>query len=450
MKKTKGLILVFDIGKTNKKYFVFDKDFKVLTKGEKVLIEMLDEDEFACENLSELKGWIFRVLQELKEAGYEFDKLNFSTYGASLVHVNKFGTTDLPLYNYLKPMPEGVMDSIYEQYPQEQLALETSSPPLGMLNSGFQLQWLKEKQYDYFRDIVHSMHLPNYLSYLFHDLPVADYTSIGCHTALWDFAKAAYHEWTYVQGVSHLLKRPMPATTVFPSLDGKVEVGIGIHDSSAALLPYLVGAQEPFVLISTGTWSITLNPFNSEPLTINELHQDCLEFMKVDGGKVKASRLFLGHAFAKQIAQLNPRFGHSNGAYKKVGFDESLYEKVKENSHKYFRFAALGEPELRDKNIKDLKSFESGYHQLVWELVQHQVKSIKLALGKTEGIKTIFIDGGFSQNDVFCQMLKRELPEFIWKKTQLAAGSALGAAIAVNIDAFTPDHFKDILKVELI
>lgn len=443
-------MIIFDIGKTNKKCFIFDKDFNVLEKVETQMPEMLDEDEFPCDNLMELKGWIFMTMHQLRQKGYEFKKINFSTYGASLVHVNKYGLTNLPLYNYLKPMPEGVMDELYERYSKEQLAIETSSPSLGMLNAGFQLQWIKEKQFDHFRDIVHSLHLPNYLAYIFHDLPVADYTSIGCHTAIWDFSKEDYHEWVFVAGISHLLKRPMPATTTFPGLGGEMEVGIGIHDSSAALLPYLVGEKEPFILISTGTWSITLNPFNEEPLTINELEQDCLQFLTVNGDKVKAARLFLGHAFAKQIDVLNPRFGHTNGAYKQVLFDESLYQKVKKNNDKYFNLASLGEPELRNKNLKDIKSFEWGYHQLVWELVQYQVKSVKLALGKTNSVKIIYIDGGFANNDVFCKMLKKELPQFVWKKTQLAAGSALGAAIAVNMDAFTPKHFNDILKVELI
>ncbi len=444
------MTIIFDIGKTNKKCFIFDQNFNIVERIEEQLPEVLDDDEFPCDDLIALKGWIFMTMHQLEKKGYDFDKINFSAYGASLVHVNKFGTSHLPLYNYLKPMPDDVLDVLYERYPKDQLALETSSPPLGMLNSGFQLFWLKEKHFDYYMDIVHSLHLPNYLAYLFHDLPVADYTSIGCHTATWDFNSDDYHEWTFTMGISYLLKRPMPATTLFPSLNGRMQVGIGIHDSSAALLPYLVGEKEPFVLISTGTWSIVLNPFNQEPLTINELSQDCLQFLTVNGDKVKASRLFLGQEFSNQIAVINPVFGHTNGAFKQVAFDESLYQKVKKENHKYFKLSSLGEDELRDRNLKDISSFEEAYHQLIWELVQYQAKSLKLALGKTTNIKTIYIDGGFAQNDVFCRMLKHEFPEFVWKKTHLAAGSALGAAIAVNMDAFTEKHFNKILKVEEI
>ena len=59
-------------------------------------------------------------------------------------------------------------------------------------------------------------------------------------------------------------------------------VGIGLHDSSAALIPYLMNFKEPFVLISTGTWCISLNPFNEAPLTKEELKSDCLSYMSYD------------------------------------------------------------------------------------------------------------------------------------------------------------------------
>jgi very-short-patch-repair endonuclease len=43
-----------------------------------------------------------------------------------------------------------------------------------------------------------------------------------------------------------------------------IAVGAGLHDSSAALIPYLSAFEEPFALLSTGTWCITLNPFNQD------------------------------------------------------------------------------------------------------------------------------------------------------------------------------------------
>jgi hypothetical protein len=36
-----------------------------------------------------------------------------------------------------------------------------------------------------------------------------------------------------------------------------LKVGTGLHDNSAALIPYLGTFQEPFALISTSTWCIS-------------------------------------------------------------------------------------------------------------------------------------------------------------------------------------------------
>ncbi len=346
-------------------------------------------------------------------------------------------------------MDEKVIKSFYGKYNKEQITLETSSPPLGMLNSGFQLLWLKEKKKEIFKEVSFSLHLPNYLAFLYHDKVVSDYTSMGCHTALWDFNNKHYHQWVREELSEKQLPTPVSATTTFFRSEA-LEVGVGIHDSSAALLPYLVGVKEHFILISTGTWSITLNPFNRESLTMEELNQDCLEFLSVEGEKVKAARLFLGHEFSEQLKILNTHFELDDDYFKSISFDKKVYQSVKQDRLRYFVFTSFGEGDLSDNGIHKLKDFVRAYHQLIWELVAYQLKALDLAIGQTDEIETVFIDGGFSKNDVFCQMLKNERPSYTWKRTSLAAGSALGAAIAVNQGRFTENHFKRILQVENI
>ncbi len=345
-------------------------------------------------------------------------------------------------------MDEEVMETFYQAFNKEQIALETASPPLDMLNAGFQLLWLKKNKVE-FEDVSFSLHLPNYLAFLYHDKLVSDYTSIGCHTALWDFENKEYHQWVKKERIDEFLPFPVSALTTF-SRSSELEVGVGIHDSSAALLPYLVGVKEPFLLISTGTWSITLNPFNKEPLTIEELNQDCLAFLSVEGQRVKAARLFLGHEFSVQLKILNAHFGIEDDFFREISFDINIYELLKKETTKYFYFKSLGEDGLKTMSLNKFEDFSTAYHQLMWELVDYQLNAISLAIGHTKGIKTIFIDGGFAKNDVFCKMLKNERPEYHWKRTNLGAGSALGAAIAVNKNKFTEEHFKRILQVENI
>jgi hypothetical protein len=87
-----------------------------------------------------------------------------------------------------------------------------------------------------------------------------------------------------------------------------METGPGIHDSSAALAPYLLHARVPFILVSTGTWCITMNPFNRETLTSEELRQDCLCYLSFQGTPVKSSRFFLGHIHDLNVRIMEDHF----------------------------------------------------------------------------------------------------------------------------------------------
>lgn len=444
-------ILIFDIGKTNKKCLLFDSNFMVRDKKEIHLSETLDEDEFPCEDLHLLTQWIkdtFDYFWQLYGTKIRF--LNFSTYGASFVHLDKNNDIILPLYNYLKPIQKEYFQSFYKKYGgMLSFSKTTASPALGFLNAGLQLFWIKKEKPEIFQRIKTSLHFPNYCSYLFHGNFHSEYTSIGCHTALWDYEKMDYHDWVKNEQISPKLPIIIEGNEKFPDLNQVgIQVGIGLHDSSAALVPYLYGVDEKFILISTGTWSITLNPFNEIPLTPEELQLDCLQFLTVKGQQVKASRLFLGNEFNLQITQLNSRFSVPSEKYQEIDYNEKVYQHSVQPEKRYYSLESLGETELNTSPLTDFESYEHAYYQLCYELVQKQIAAYHLAKGNSQGIQTVFIDGGFSNNDVFCRILARELPEITLKKTKLAAGSSLGAAIVMQPELFTRERFMEILDVE--
>ena len=113
----------------------------------------------------------------------------------------------------------------------------------------------------------------------------SDITSIGCHTNLWHFEKNDYHDWVENEGINKILPPIFPSDAAIPALfEGKeLVVGVGLHDSSAALIPYLACFQEPFILISTGTWCISMNPFNDVPLTPEDVHTAGVNDVTVTG-----------------------------------------------------------------------------------------------------------------------------------------------------------------------
>jgi len=442
------MTLIFDIGKTNKKCYLFDEYFQIIEQEQTVFPEIKDEDGFACDDIDKLTNWILEKFQYYKEK-YAITAVNFSTYGASFVHLDQENKVLTPLYNYLKPFDELLEEQFMNRYgPVEKFESETASPYMEFLNSGLQLYWLRNKRPEISNRVAYSLHFPQYCSFLLTKKVFSEYTSIGCHTALWDFEKRDYHHWIREEDLTKKLAKVV--STDHCEKVNDIKVGVGVHDSSAALIPYLIGAKEKFMVISTGTWSIVLNPFSEDPLTNNDLKNDCLQFMQLDGKPVKASRLFLGKEHEIQTKKLAEHFKEDLDLYKRISFDENMYKNLKKKDVTNFYFEELKNENQFATDLSKFDTYKTAYHQLMFKLVKKQIYSLHLALGKTKDIQTVFIDGGFSNNDLYCKMLADQLPQFQIKIASLASGSALGAAIVIDKESFNSEVFENVLKIKTI
>lgn len=116
---------IFDIGRTNKKFFLFDKDFKEVYREYDRFEEIEDEDGYPTEDLAKLENWAKATFDRiLKMPEFDIQAVNFSCYGASLVHLDADGKVLTPLYNYMKPLRQEVIDSFYDNYGQKMSFLE--------------------------------------------------------------------------------------------------------------------------------------------------------------------------------------------------------------------------------------------------------------------------------------------------------------------------------------
>ncbi|WP_203532430.1 FGGY-family carbohydrate kinase [Muricauda sp. TY007] len=279
----------------------------------------------------------------------------------------------------------------------------------------------------------HSLHLPQYLSYLFTGIPVSEYTSIGCHTALWNFEKQDYHDWVYKEEIHKMLPSIVDTgTSINTDLMGhQIKVGVGIHDSSSALLPYIRSIDKKFILLSTGTWSIVLNPFTKGLLTDEDSVSDCIYYMRINGEPVKAARLFLGNEYNEKIKELSQHFKVPQNHHESITFNVGLYQKLNDNFSHKFKWTSLAVASPKTRAPMNFKTYEEGYHQLMMELAELQIESIKRAIGAND-IDQLYIDGGFANNTIFVELLARGLNGMDVKTTDASLGSALGAAIAIS------------------
>jgi L-fuculokinase len=412
--------------KKKNQVLLFDEQYKVLHEESTQLEETVDEDGFPCEDVNLLTKWLKQKFSEiLLRKDMDVKAVNFSAYGASFVNIDRKGNVITPLYNYLKPFPDQLKKKFYDTYGEENLiAKQTASPVLGSLNSGMQLYRLKYEKPEVYQKIEYSLHLPQYLSFIVSKNPTSDISSVGCHTNLWDFKNSNYHRWVFEENLDKKLAPLYNGNKVIGTINDKLPAGIGLHDSSAALIPYLSSFQEPFVLISTGTWNISLNPFNDRELTRKELQQDCLCYLSYEGKPVKASRLFAGHEHEQEIKRIADHFNRPADSYQTVEYNRTLTNDLNTTNE-------ISQPSFSKTDLHEFKTYEEAYHHLILNIVQQQVKSTNLVLQKVP-VKKIFVDGGFGKNEIFMNMLAKAFPDLEVYAATIPQASALGAALAIH------------------
>jgi len=440
-----AVILIYDAGKTNKKRLLYDHRHRLVFEDSVRLPETADEDGFPCEDIHALTAWIKNSFQQImSDERFAVKAVNFSAYGASFVYVDENLLPVLPLYNYLKPYPEPLKEKFYKLYGGEAgFSKIASSPVLGSLNSGMQLYRLKNENPNMFSKIRYALHLPQYLSSILTGKAFSEITSLGCHTNLWDFTKQGYHDWVRNEGAEEKFP-PMMAGDECVKIRHKEQtvcVGVGLHDSSSALIPYLEKFHEPFVLLSTGTWCISLNAFNKTPLSSHELRNDCLCFLTYRGHPLKASRLFAGFEHEQKAGQLAEYYKTEARQLLMTKYNSDIADKIKSGS---IRKEGRREETLSSPN--DLGAFDSceeAYHRLMMDIVEKQAQSSQLVL--EQSVNKMFIDGGFSQNDIYMNLMAEAFPDLEVYSATVPQSSALGAALAIR------KHWnKEPLPTELI
>lgn len=439
-KMTEPVALIFDIGKTNKKALVFNQQLQVLQAYSEQMETVEDEDGFPTEDLQKLANWLQQILDHcLQNPAFSVKAVNASAYGATLVHIDASGQTIQPGYDYLKPLPDGFSSSFYQRYGgREAVCIATASPPLGMLNTGQHLLWLKTHRPEKFGQTSFALHMPQYLVWLLHGQPATDLTGLGCHTALWDFEASNYHHWVKAEGLTGKLP-PLQtsghAETV--TRNGHTfKAGTGIHDSSASLAVYQEAIKNPFVLVSTGTWSITLNPFATDPLTAEDMQQDCLNYLSHRGEKVRAARLFMGNEHDLQTAVLASRFNCSADYFKTVQADPEIFARVRQN-REFARLLAFNGSPMLQMDYSQFKDYKTAYHALMAELMHWQCQSIETAIGSSK-VQDVYLSGGFCQNPLFVKFLPELMRGKRFFRTSLDQSSALGAAVVIKQE-WNPD-----------
>ncbi|WP_299967850.1 FGGY-family carbohydrate kinase [uncultured Roseobacter sp.] len=259
-------VAVIDIGKTNAKLALVDRDtlteIAVKTRPNRVLAAP------PWPHVDVEGHWAF-LLEGLRafHAAYGIDAISVTTHGACIALLDRTGNLAAPILDYEHTGP----DELAEDYDAIRPPFsETGSPRLAAgLNIGAQLFW--QFQVDPgLKDRTHRIvTYPQYWGARLSGVAAMDVTSLGCHSDLWNPHRGEFSSLVGSLGIADKLpavRRPsdvlgmiLPEIAERASLPTSTPVHCGIHDSNASLLPYILAKTPPFSVISTGTWAIAMS-----------------------------------------------------------------------------------------------------------------------------------------------------------------------------------------------
>ncbi|MEM1852733.1 MAG: FGGY family carbohydrate kinase [Thermofilaceae archaeon] len=419
------LIAVLDVGKTNKKFTVYTEQLQPLFSTSTRIGEISVEG-ILCDDAEAIVRWARAALAEW--AG-RVSAIAVTTHGATLALLDERGELAMPVVSYNHEVGEEVKSEFYARFGSpEELYIRTGTPPLGqLLNAGVQLFWISTRFPDRYRRARKLLFLPQYIVHALSNLEAAELTSIGCHTYLWDLVDS---RWSSVaEGLDAHSLSPGIRSVWEPlgRLRGAV-VTPGIHDSNAALLPYLAVEREEFVLASTGTWCVLMYPgapFAPEPV---DMSRDILYYVDAYGRPVKAARFKIGFEFDYYVEDIRRRFGAEP---LKIALDESLAVEVLKEARAFYvptLTPGTGQfPRSKGRLVGDPGDAVRAYYYLNLSLAVQTWYALNL-LTDGKGVK-VYVQGGFARNDVYLSYLSTLLRNCEIVRAENPEATSLGAAV---------------------
>jgi len=448
-------IAALDIGKTNKKILVYDQDLQIV--AEKVTtIDEYTEDGVNRDDVEKVEKWLVGTLGELS-GDYDIRALSVSGHGATFTCVDGEGNLAVPEVSYTTDPGEQFHADFYKEFGSiEDLQVETGTPNFNLLlNIAKGIWWARNRYPEQFARTKYILNYPQYWGYRFTGNVGAEYTYTGCHGYLWNPKK---NDWSSVvdrMGIRELMPKKMslpneslgvikPEMATATGLGENTIMTMGIHDSNAALLPYLITRSDDFILDSTGTWCVIMR--QGEEVKFNDDELGKVVFFNISAfGKPVKTAIFLG---GMEFEQYNNILQKINGADGFPPFNrETLQRIVSEKELFILPQIAEGTGQFPDSSprivengrvydysdVEDgkevpefFKDYETAYLVLNLSLAVQTKVSLDRA-GAYDGID-IFVEGGFRNNEHYNNILDAFYPGSQVSLTNLEEASAFGAA----------------------
>jgi sugar (pentulose or hexulose) kinase len=418
-------IAVIDIGKTNAKLALFD-----LVEQHEVMRfstpnDIVKSGVYPHYNIEHLWAFIVEGLRALS-AKHAVDAISITTHGACAVLLDEAGKLVLPVLDYEYTGPEATAlayDALRPDFSQ------TGAPrlPVG-LNLGAQIYWQANVFPERFSQVRWILTYAQYWAYRLSGILANEVTSLGCHTDLWNYNAQDYSTLVDALGWRKLmppLRRAderlgpvLPDVARLTGLKSDTPVYCGIHDSNASLYPHLAARTPPFAVVSTGTWVICM-AIGGAAVTLDAA-RDTLVNVNARGVPVPSARFMGGREY--QI--LSVEFGDvptEADAELVLTRQAMLLPSV---------VGACGPFPNHKMKWLDTEGLSAAQKQIAASYYLAMMTATCLSLIGAAG--PIILEGPFSENLAYMQMLSAATGRDIVPSDAKGTGATQGAALLCN------------------
>jgi sugar (pentulose or hexulose) kinase len=423
-------VAVIDIGKTNAKVALFDLATNAESHIHTTANTVLQHGPYPHYDIEALWAFLLDSLRKIGTAN-RIDAISVTTHGAAVTLVDAEGTLALPMLDYEHDGPESLRAEYDAVRPPFS---ETGTPRLvDGLNAGAQLFWQARNFPDQFAHVTSILPYPQYWAMRLTGNRIAEPTSLGAHSDLWNPYRKDYSSLVDRLGWRNLMPPVgsafdtigtiMPQIAEATGLAATTPVLTGIHDSNASLLTHLKADEPPFAVVSTGTWVICFS-VGGKPVALDEA-RDTLMNVSAFGDPVPSSRFMGGRAFALLAADNNAVI---TPADRNAVLDGKimLLPSVPEDSGPFTGHAGRWQG--------DPKSLTPGGYLYAVSLYLGMMTSVSLELIRADG--QIIVEGPLAANQTFLETLHAITRRPVMTGGSGLTGTAAGTALlALGRDA---------------
>jgi L-fuculokinase len=291
---------VFDVGKSNVRLSAVSDDSVALVTIERPN-SVNGGDPYPHFDADELYAWLIDGLATLAR-DFEIHSVVPVTHGASAALVDDDGLV-LPIMDYeFRGVSE--IDSEYDAMARDFARTASPKLPAG-LNLGRQLFWQQQRFPREF-DRATILPYPQYWAARLCGVRAWEPTSLGCHTDLWEPQRGEFSSFARTMGWDLRFSRranawtplgpPLPEVAAATRLSRECKILTGIHDSNASYLAHRASREEPFCVVSTGTWIVVMA--HGSPLDVLREELDTLANVDAFGNAVATARFMGGREYA--------------------------------------------------------------------------------------------------------------------------------------------------------